>query len=403
MPGEDENLLNKEQEKQEELHVEEHAAQQQENALAGPVLAGPVLAGPVQNQLQQDIEQLTHAQRVVRAANGEVEPARPVFIRAGANANIQNKEAGSSKSKRKQAALDQKRADEEARTKLKETLETLQKSDDTDDLVKKTLLFDEQGMLGSLGERVDVTGHLRRKNAKKYFRATSSSASEQAHQDVTNLVNNLRRDLAYECDGSTLPDMQKDRDAYYISRRYGEGEIHDVTNEVEAIKERIADAQKEGNAEAAAAAEQELKASKQRLARLQDMVLWVKANGSNYAPNLTRLQMDIAARRLAKQRIQSEGNSRYNQLMQRMLDEEIETLQASFDTFDRNIKNINGKVGTPHGDALATIRDELSKLRRQIIEAGDDSAKQDELFEKGKKLIKDFDYGNSPKEPAQNP
>lgn len=346
---------------------------------------------PLQVAQEQVEERLNEDVRALQMEDFEIvdvylADAQPVFARQDANLYRQRDQEQIRQSKkkaaRKQAAADQAQADYIGRTRMNAALEEARAdaAEDPDALLRLSVLDEEIRQLQALGERVDVTGHRRRKNEKEYAnRANSRAARKEARQDVDNLVKNLRMDIGLEGDPNPPEDMHEYTEAFYFTKLFGEAAIR----EKEEAKEEL---------EKAGAPEAEVQRAKEQLGKIKDMALWQKSNGSNFAVVMGSKARDLQARRLARQQILDEGNTAYHQLMVALLDEEIARLQDEYDGMAEGLRTASGKVGTPKVDAQIAAQGRLAQLCREMKAEGTTEERKEAIMTEAREIYRNFNY-----------
>lgn len=341
--------------------------------------------------LEQREEQLNEDVRALELETFEIVDvqlieAPPVFARQEANLYRQRNpdqiRESKRKSARKQAAADQARADHIGRTRMSAALEEARRdaAEDPDALLRLSVLDEEIRQLQALGERVDVTGHRRRKNEKEYAnRANSRAARKEARQDVDNLVKNLRMDIGLEGDPNPPEDMHEYTEAFYFTKLFGEAAIREKEEAKEAL-------------EKAGAPEVEVQQAKEQLGKIRDMALWQKSNGSNFAVVMGSKARALQARRLARQQILDEGSTAYHQLMVALLDEEIARLQDEYDGMAEGLRTASGKVGTPKVDAQIAAQGRLAQLCREMKAEGTTEERKEAIMTEAREIYRNFNY-----------
>ena len=346
---------------------------------------------PLQVAQEQVEERLNEDVRALQMADFEIvdvylADAQPVFARQDANLYRQRDQEQIRQSKkkaaRKQAAADQAQADYIGRTRMNAALEEARAdaAEDPDALLRLSVLDEEIRQLQALGERVDVTGHRRRKNEQEYAnRANSRAARKEARQDVDNLVKNLRMDIGLEGDPNPPEDMHEYTEAFYFTKLFGEAAIREKEEAKEAL-------------EKAGAPEAEVQRAKEQLGKIKDMALWQKSNGSNFAVVMGSKARDLQARRLARQQILDEGNTAYHQLMVALLDEEIARLQDEYDGMAEGLRTASGKVGTPKVDAQIAAQGRLAQLCREMKAEGTTEEQKEAIMTEAREIYRNFNY-----------
>lgn len=341
--------------------------------------------------LEQREEQLNEDVRALELETFEIVDvqlieAPPVFARQEANLYRQRNpdqiRESKRKSARKQAAADQAQADHIGRTRMSAALEEARRdaAEDPDALLRLSVLDEEIRQLQALGERVDVTGHRRRKNEKEYAnRANSRAARKEARQDVDNLVKNLRMDIGLEGDPNPPEDMHEYTEAFYFTKLFGEAAIREKEEAKEAL-------------EKAGAPEVEVQQAKEQLGKIRDMALWQKSNGSNFAVVMGSKARALQARRLARQQILDEGSTAYHQLMVALLDEEIARLQDEYDGMAEGLRTASGKVGTPKVDAQIAAQGRLAQLCREMKAEGTTEERKEAIMTEAREIYRNFNY-----------
>lgn len=378
-------LLQKENEIQITVHRE---LETEEKLRSHPPLADPadVSAQTDQEQLKNDI--LTLHEAKFKTPETELIPAKPVF-RQKANYYEQSNpikiNQSRSKSARKHAAAQQAQSDQTRQEELQLQLNHLNKrltdQKDPDSLLARSVLTEDLGILNHSPARQDVTGHFRRKNAKKYTKPGSGNdkVRESAQADVDNLVSNLRRDISLEGDTSLLEDTSEYTDAFYFTNLFGEETIKGRTQELEEMKK---------NADQYSS--KEIDASKARLKKLQDMVLFLKNYGSTYSIAMVQKSRAIKAHQLARQQIADEGNSAYNQLMLEILDKKISELKSDYEENIKDLRTASNTADTPQGKAHIKVQKELAKLRRRMKENDSDEQIKKKSMDQARDIFQNF-------------
>lgn len=341
-----------------------------------------------QEQVEERLNEDVHALQMedFEIVDVYLADAQPVFARQDANLYRQRDQEQIRQSKkkaaRKQAAADQAQADHIGRTRMSAALEEARRdaAEDPDALLRLSVLDEEIRQLQALGERVDVTGHRRRKNEKEYAnRANSRAARKEARQDVDNLVKNLRMDIGLEGDPNPPEDMHEYTEAFYFTKLFGEAAIREKEEAKEAL-------------EKAGAPEVEVQQAKEQLGKIRDMALWQKSNGSNFAVVMGSKARALQARRLARQQILDEGSTAYHQLMVALLDEEIARLQDEYDGMAEGLRTASGKVGTPKVDAQIAAQGRLAQLCREMKAEGTTEERKEAIMTEAREIYRNFNY-----------
>lgn len=341
-----------------------------------------------QEQVEERLNEDVHALQMedFEIVDVYLADAQPVFARQEANLYRQRNpdqiRESKRKSARKQAAADQAQADHIGRTRMSAALEEARRdaAEDPDALLRLSVLDEEIRQLQALGERVDVTGHRRRKNEKEYAnRANSRAARKEARQDVDNLVKNLRMDIGLEGDPNPPEDMHEYTEAFYFTKLFGEAAIREKEEAKEAL-------------EKAGAPEVEVQQAKEQLGKIRDMALWQKSNGSNFAVVMGSKARALQARRLARQQILDEGSTAYHQLMVALLDEEIARLQDEYDGMAEGLRTASGKVGTPKVDAQIAAQGRLAQLCREMKAEGTTEERKEAIMTEAREIYRNFNY-----------
>lgn len=341
-----------------------------------------------QEQVEERLNEDVHALQMedFEIVDVYLADAQPVFARQDANLYRQRDQEQIRQSKkkaaRKQAAADQAQADHIGRTRMSAALEEARRdaAEDPDALLRMSVLDEEIRQLQALGERVDVTGHRRRKNEKEYAnRANSQAARKAARQDVDHLVKNLRMDIGLEGDPNTPEDMHEYTEAFYFTKLFGEATIREKEEAKEAL-------------ENAGAPEAEVQQAKEQLEKIKAMALWQKSNGSNFAVVMGNKARDLQARRLARQQILDEGSTAYHQLMVALLDEEIARLQDEYDGIAEGLRTASGTVGTPKADAQIAAQGQLAQLRREMKAEGTTEERKEAIMTEAREIYRNFNY-----------
>lgn len=341
-----------------------------------------------QEQVEERLNEDVHALQMedFEIVDVYLADAQPVFARQDANLYRQRDQEQIRQSKkkaaRKQAAADQAQADHIGRTRMSAALEEARRdaAEDPDALLRLSVLDEEIRQLQALGERVDVTGHRRRKNEKEYAnRANSRTARKEARQDVDNLVKNLRMDIGLEGDPNTPEDMHEYTEAFYFTKLFGEAAIREKEEAKEAL-------------ENAGAPEAEVQQAKEQLEKIKAMALWQKSNGSNFAVVMGSKARALQARRLARQQILDEGSTAYHQLMVALLDEEIARLQDEYDGMAEGLRTASGTVGTPKVDAQIAAQGRLAQLCREMKAEGTTEERKEAIMTEAREIYRNFNY-----------
>ena len=371
----------KQQEKQIfELQQQHHEEQQLQNAPEEHIQEQ-------QNQVEVmgDVEILR--EEAVQNQNLQLENAPAVFATQGTSIIRQRdpqviRESGK-KARRKQVAQEQKENDLVHVRRMTEIEHATcsRPGQTTDELLTNSMVASEKNILKKEPPREDVEGDKRRTHEKRYAKISPKlpHVKSAAKKDVANLIDNLRRDLAIQDPAWFPQDMKEFTDAYHLSRQFGEDTIKELTMTREAMKE-------------AGRPQEEIDAISQKKTKLEAFVLWQKGNGSNYSITMGGYARDIEARKLAKRQIMDEGDSKYHQLMIRMIDEELNALTAYYNTKLTNMRTANGTHNTPKGAAQIAAQAELARLYREMSAEGVTEEQKLQLEQQAKALVKNYDY-----------
>lgn len=234
---------------------------------------------------------------------------------------------------------------------------------------------------GSLPPREDVLGLTRRKNEQQYAKGSllKFSVKKAAKKDVDNLVNNLRRDLCME-DPTYPEDVADIIDAYYLTRKFGEG--------IKADKQRALKQMKA----AGQATPAEIAAASEQYKKLEQMTTFHSSICFNTSFQLAEMFNDIKARQLARQQILDEGTNEYNMQMVRILDREIAAAQEKYDAMLQQMRTANGSQNTPRGAAQLDSRAALAQITRQLKNPDITEEEKAQLEAHAQALFEGYDY-----------
>ena len=362
-----------------------HSLEQREEGVQGQQQEMRQDAEIQEQRLTQDVQALRMED--VEVLDGPLFQAEPTFARKDTNISRQRDPAQIERSKkkagRKEAAADQARSDQVARQKLSDRVTQLQQQrDDPDAILEQTLITEELLLNGTLEERVDVTGHYRRKNAEKYAKSNSNGSSmrKAAMKDVENLVNNLRKDIVLEGECSFPEEVIEFTDAFYCANLYSEAVLEQKTRALRAM--RI-----DGRS-----TPQDIEAFAEQRKKVEMTALLLKGIGSNFCMPGTQLTRQIRACQMARRQILDEGTTPYHMLMIRILDQQIAAKQAEYQKQVRDMRTINGTVGTPKGDAQLRLIHQLADIRRQMKGEQVTEEEKENLKDEAYRLIDQFNY-----------
>ncbi len=394
MSGQNTSLV-KETTKTEELHHVEAEQQQQQNAAA----AAPVEMEQTEGHLEANIHTLRDEEFV--ELDLPLVHADPVFHNQKSSLFRQRQAhgVGGRKSQRReearQNAAEQKEMDTERFDTLSTRISALSSNEFSDVIIKRSILSEEAGCCQhQLSERKDVNGVERRRNERRYakYARINPFSRSAAKEDVQNLVENIRRDLALEGDATVPENLQEYTDAYYFVHKFGNDIARDVTVEMK-------NAKKNGTI-----SEEEYQQRETRLAKLENFKMIQKSYASNFTPAMMMKAQDIRARKLARQHILDEGNSDYHQMMVDLLDHEITQMEAEYKDLLHWLVTYNDTMDTYRSPAQAAMQKELAAIRREMKrcdystedETEEETAKRlerrDQLEQQGRDLLASFDY-----------
>lgn len=346
-------------------------------------------AAQQEQQLAQDVQALRMED--VEVIDGPLLHAEPTFARKEASIYRQRDagqiERSRKKAGRKEAAADQAQSDQAAQRKLSSRQIQLQMQRDNPDAILEQTLITEELLLSenNLEERVDVTGHLRRKNAEKY--ADSKSVGifmrRAAQKDVENLVNNLRKDIILEGEFIIPEEVVLYTDAFYFSNLYCESVLRQKTMALRAME---ADGR---------STPQDIEALSEQKKKVEMTALLLKSMGSNFCIPGIQLARQIRACQLARRQILDEGTTPYHMLMVHILDQQIAAKQEEYRQQVHKMNTLSNTINTPKGTAQMDLIRRLADLKRQVKRDNITEEEQEELKDQAYHLIDTFDYAGS--------
>ena len=377
--------LNQTKKQQAEAEHLDHSLEQREEVAQGQQQEMRQDTEIQEQRLTQDVQALRMED--VEILDGPLFQAEPTFTRKETSISRQRDPAQMERSKkkagRKEAAEDQARSDQIARQKLSNRITQLQQQrDNPDAILEQTLITEELLLNGTLEERVDVTGYYRRKNVEKYAKSNpnGNSVRKAAMKDVENLVNNLRKDIVLEGECGFPEEVIEFTDAFYCANLYSEAVLEQKTRALRAMHI-------DGRS-----TPQDIEAFAEQRKKVEMTALLLKGIGSNFCMPGTQITRQIRACQMARRQILDEGTTPYHMLMIRILDQQIAAKQAEYHKQIRDMRTINGTVGTPKGDAQLKLIRQLTDLRRQMKGENVTEEEKEALKDEAYRLIDQFNY-----------